>query len=315
MAKRIAPDQTPRGWAPTARDAVLACAPMTSLLGALGLGGTGYLMGRPDMAACGAVVGGVGIYAERLQAREVRLRARRDRARFRAESQALLATMDDLRREISTVREDMEERTRSQTAALELALRQVTELARSDGDLRTARAAAPAGEPDREAPSPSDAGPVTVPVPAAAPVTAPAAASVVPAAPVPAPVAAATTPAAAPAAAALASRAGVWVQEPRPARPGPAGTRSGSHFFVPAVLDTGGIPLLDPGPMTRVGARTPAAAGPVADALVYAALARQEVDEATERLAHPELVPAGGGSLERDHGGDLVVVRRGRHVA
>ena len=123
MAKRISLDETPRGWAPTARDAVLACAPVASLFGALGLGGTGYLTHRPDLAACGALVGGLGMYAERLQARDVRRRARRDRSRFRTETAALMSTVDELRREVRAVRHDMDRMTSQHAAALAAARR------------------------------------------------------------------------------------------------------------------------------------------------------------------------------------------------
>lgn len=110
MAKRTAPDPNPRGWAPTARDAVVACTPVASLVTALGLGGTGYLTGRPDVAACGAVVGSVGMYVERFQRRDLRQRFRRERARFRLETRDLHATVDELRREIAAVRLAVEER-------------------------------------------------------------------------------------------------------------------------------------------------------------------------------------------------------------
>jgi len=302
VASRIAPDQTPRGWAPTARDAVVACAPMTSLISALGLGGTGYLAGRPGIAACGAVVGGAGIYAERLQARQLRQRARRDRDRFRLEAREMSRTVDELRREVAAVREDMEACVEASTAALQMAL---AELA--------GRTATPA-EPAVPVTVPVAAPPVVPAVVPAAPAAVPAAAAAVPAdlpvrEPAPVPVQAPATPVPVAARmpwvspAAAARRSALWVQEARPVAAPFEGT-----------MNTGRIPVLDPGPSNRIAARSSV----IADALVYASLAEQEFDAAERELANPQLV--GVGAARTGTGGTpsatgLVVVKRGRHVA
>jgi hypothetical protein len=82
-------------------DAVVASAPMASLVSGLGLGGAGYLVERPGVAASGAVVCAAGLYVERLQARSLRRRRRAERMRSRHE-------VTELRRTIAQLREDVD---------------------------------------------------------------------------------------------------------------------------------------------------------------------------------------------------------------
>src|SRR4051812_3972959 len=81
-------------------DAVVASAPMTSLVSGLGLAGLGYAAERPAVSAGGAVVCAAGLYVERLQARSLRRRRRAERLRARHE-------VTELRRTIAQLREDV----------------------------------------------------------------------------------------------------------------------------------------------------------------------------------------------------------------
>ena len=103
-----APSRGRDGWAPTALDAVAACTPATSLFTALGLAGGGYLTGREGIAACGAVVGAVGLVVERLQSRGLRLRLRRERLRHRDDLRGIGRDVDGLQRELARLRQDLD---------------------------------------------------------------------------------------------------------------------------------------------------------------------------------------------------------------
>lgn len=103
-----APSRGRDGWAPTALDAVVACTPATSLFTALGLAGGGYLTGREGMAACGAVVGAVGLAVERLQSRGLRLRLRRERLRHRDDLRGIGRDVHGLQRELARLRQDLD---------------------------------------------------------------------------------------------------------------------------------------------------------------------------------------------------------------
>jgi len=82
-------------------DAVVASAPMTSLVSGLGLAGLGLAGERPAVSAGGAVVCAAGLYVERLQARSLRRRRRAERLRSRHE-------VTELRRTIAQLREDVD---------------------------------------------------------------------------------------------------------------------------------------------------------------------------------------------------------------
>jgi hypothetical protein len=94
-----------RAWAPTAAAAaaVTAITPPAALAVAMGCAGSGYLMERADLAATGAIAGGIGLAAERWSSRTLRRRLRRERAQFRWETQSLQASVDELRRELTQV--------------------------------------------------------------------------------------------------------------------------------------------------------------------------------------------------------------------
>jgi hypothetical protein len=78
-------------------DAVRACIPGASLVGGIGLGAAGYLVVQPGLAASGALVAAVGLYAERMQARALRRRRRAERMRNRHEVTELRRTIAQLR--------------------------------------------------------------------------------------------------------------------------------------------------------------------------------------------------------------------------
>jgi hypothetical protein len=131
---------------------------MASLATGLGLGGVGYVVQDPGVAASGAVVCAAGLYVERLQARSLRRRRRAERMRARHE-------VTELRRTIAQLREDVD--------AFQRAL------------LDTGAAVAARSQPLLPVPAPLAAPVSAVPVAVAPPVPAPP----VPAPPVPAPVA------------------------------------------------------------------------------------------------------------------------------
>jgi hypothetical protein len=89
-----------RRWAPTALNAVVALVPAGAMLSAVGAAGTGYLLHRPDIAAAGAGTAAVGLAVERLQNRNLRIRARRERWEWRAEREQLRESLDELRRDL-----------------------------------------------------------------------------------------------------------------------------------------------------------------------------------------------------------------------
>jgi translation initiation factor IF-2 len=78
-------------------DGVVASAPLTSLAAGLGLGGVGYAVHEPGVAASGAAVCAAGLYVERLQARSLRRRRRAERLRARHEVTELRRTIAQLR--------------------------------------------------------------------------------------------------------------------------------------------------------------------------------------------------------------------------
>ncbi|MDQ1293874.1 MAG: hypothetical protein QG608_1756 [Actinomycetota bacterium] len=75
---------------------------------AVGCAGSGYLTDRVDLAATGAIAGGIGLAAERWSSRSLRRRLRRERAQFRWETQTLQASVDELRRELTQVVRSLE---------------------------------------------------------------------------------------------------------------------------------------------------------------------------------------------------------------
>jgi hypothetical protein len=89
-------------------DAVVACTPVTSLFAGLGLAGGGYLVGREGVAACGAVVSVVGLMAERMQARNVRVKLRRERSRHRGDLRQVSRDLRELQRELAALRCDLD---------------------------------------------------------------------------------------------------------------------------------------------------------------------------------------------------------------
>jgi hypothetical protein len=101
VANRYAAQQQEHSALKTWWDALVASAPMASLATGLGLGGAGYVVQRPGVAASGAVVCAAGLYVERLQARSLRRRRRAERLRARHE-------VTELRRTIAQLREDVD---------------------------------------------------------------------------------------------------------------------------------------------------------------------------------------------------------------
>jgi hypothetical protein len=102
VANRYASRQLERSVLRASVDLVLACAPMTSLVTGVGLGAAGYLVNAPGLAATGALVAGVGLYVERLQARALRRRRRAERMRNRHEVTELRRTIAQLRLDVET---------------------------------------------------------------------------------------------------------------------------------------------------------------------------------------------------------------------
>jgi hypothetical protein len=82
---------------------------MTSLVAALGLAGGGYLAGREEVAAAGALVGAVGLIVERLQTRSVRVRLRSERARHRSDLQEVDRTLHEVQHDVAALRADLDE--------------------------------------------------------------------------------------------------------------------------------------------------------------------------------------------------------------
>jgi hypothetical protein len=97
VANRYAAQQREHSTLKTWWDAVVASAPMASLATGLGLGGAGYAVQAPGVAAGGAVVCAAGLYVERLQARSLRRRRRAERLRARHEVTELRRTIAQLR--------------------------------------------------------------------------------------------------------------------------------------------------------------------------------------------------------------------------
>jgi hypothetical protein len=99
---------TRRRLVPTVFDAVVASAPATSMVAALGLAGGGYLDGREGIAACGAVVGAFGLAVERLQSRRTRIRLRRTRADHRADLREVTRLLHELQKDLADLRDDLD---------------------------------------------------------------------------------------------------------------------------------------------------------------------------------------------------------------
>ncbi|MBL8929541.1 MAG: hypothetical protein JNL54_05420 [Kineosporiaceae bacterium] len=87
-------------WAPNARQAALAIAPMAALVIAVGGAGAGLLLHRADVAAAAAGAGAMGVALEQMGARGSRRRLRQDRAEMRARIRELESAITALRREL-----------------------------------------------------------------------------------------------------------------------------------------------------------------------------------------------------------------------
>jgi len=258
---------------------------MASLATGVGLGAAGYLLAQPGLAASGTLVAAVGLYVERLQARSLRRRRRAERMRNRHEVTELRRTIAQLRLDVGAFQRALLD-TGAVLAAQSLPL------------LTPVAEPAPRPLPRAEAPQPARA---EVPEPARAE------------APEPAPVEVAQP-------VALAVGEG-WVQTrdrdavdaaPLPARrlnpfisalSGSIPVAADEAPPARASFDTGGIPVLEPAPRDRLSVTS--------DALVYAALAELDDDEATRALAY-----AGSDQAERAARDDeRAVPVRPRHTA
>jgi hypothetical protein len=89
-------------------DALVAVTPATSLTAAFGLAGGGYLTGREDLAACGAMAGAFGLVVERFQGRSARVRLRRERSRHRTDLREVTRILRDVQRELADLRADLD---------------------------------------------------------------------------------------------------------------------------------------------------------------------------------------------------------------
>ncbi len=264
MANRYASQQSGPSAFRSSVDALVACAPMTSLVTGVGLGVAGYLVAQPGLATSGAFVAAVGLYVERLQARSLRRRRRAERMRNRHE-------VTELRRTIAQLRVDV--------GAFQRALLD-TEAALAARDLPLLAKPAPVPAP---APLPARAPVAAVPDVVAPDVVAPDVAApdvVAPDVVAPEPI--------------VVAEGWVQIQDRDVAEASPLPAQRPSPF-VPALsgsvsvaldaapprrrpLDTGGIPVLEPGPRDQLTATT--------DALVYAALTELDEEEATRDLAY-----------------------------
>ena len=333
------------GWAPTAANAVAAAAPATSLFAALGLAGGGYLAGREDVAACGALVGAFGLVAERFASRGLRRRLRRERMRHRDDLRGVSRDLADLQRQFAALRSELDAARSARVEPADLH----PPIGVEAGAVR--RLAVPE--------------PVPVQVPVQVPVAVPVAGQALhlaedapldeprddePAAAEPVPVSAAPVSAAPVAALGLLipgqvrspiATGGIPLLAPGPSEPvrvidlratGPATAPIAVPMARPVTAPVTApltAPLTRPltAPLTRPTTLPPAAV----DALVYAALAEAEADELTRVLADPGRRGRHAGNLlagDAHHAGDfarddaaepassvLFVVNRGRHVA
>jgi len=143
-----------RTWAPAAAAAAAAAAitPPAALAAALGCAGSGYLTDRVDLAATGAIAGGIGLAAERWSSRTLRRRLRRERAQFRWETQSLQASVDELRRELTEVMRTLESLRSTATAdvAVTGGIVVADRAARAEGHLPGTPDGDPAGARTRE---------------------------------------------------------------------------------------------------------------------------------------------------------------------
>jgi hypothetical protein len=280
---------------------------MASLTAGVGLGAAGFLLAEPGLAASGTLVAAVGLYVERFQARSLRRRRRAERMRNRHEVTELRRTIAQLRLDVGAFQRALLD-TEAVLAARSLPL--LTPVAEPAS--QSLPRVVPAPEPaPAEAPEPVRAEapePVRAETPQPARVEAPEPAR----AGVPEPVA-------------LPVGEG-WVQTPErdavDAAPLPVqrlspfvAALSGSIPVVAdeapprrRIFDTDGIPVLEPAPRDRLSVTT--------DALVYAALAELDDDEATRRLAYAGSEQAGPDHAEgaaRDD--ERAVPVRPRHTA
>jgi hypothetical protein len=88
---------------------VVALTPTASLAAAFGLAGGGYLTGREDVAACGALAGAFGLVVERFATRGVRLRLRRERMRHRSDLADVSRLLHELQRDLAGLRTDLDD--------------------------------------------------------------------------------------------------------------------------------------------------------------------------------------------------------------
>ena len=273
-----------RRWAPAAFDAVVAVTPNTSLVAALGLAGGGYLAGREEVAACGALVGALGLAVERIQHRSVRVRARRERARYRDGLQGVGVQLNELRRELTGLRQDLDG-VRDERDSIR------AELTATQDELANVRVAVATAAPVvPSAPVVPVTGPITMPIRRP---------TITPASPGVSPAAVAKLPGQVRSPIAT---GGIPLLNPGPRMP------------VPGVIDL----------RSRFAAAPPARDPELADAMVYAAMAEAEAQQLAQSLeifglhagdAHhagdysrgPVVTPAAGTTL--------LVVKRGKHVA
>ena len=287
--------------------AVVAVTPATSLAAAFGLAGGGYLTGREDLAACGAVAGAFGLVVERFQSRGVRVRLRRERSRHRSDLREVSRILHDVQCDLAGLRADLDD-VRSERDAVRSELRATLD------QLAAVRSEAVRSEAVRSEAVPVVTEPVvTEPVVTEPVVTEP----VLDVVEVP------------------------LLDFRERERPLPLSLLLPGQMRSP--IATGGIPLLPPGPRELVRAidlrsvpsvedddtqSFPAIAAELADTLVYAAMAEAEAAQVTRVLERP--LPRHSGALhtgDAHHAGDytrghavdgsptLYVVRRGKHVA
>jgi hypothetical protein len=309
----VPPRSDRRRWAPTTFDALVAVTPATSLAAAFGLAGGGYLTGREDLAACGAMAGAFGLVVERFRTRSVRVRLRRERSRHRTDLREVTRILNDVQRDLAGLRADLDG-VRAERDAVRAELRTTLD------HLAAARSVAQAPVAD-------------VPV-ADVPVADVPVADII-AGPV------ASEPAG-PAVEAQALAEAPVTESPELDRPRPLSLLVPGQVRSP--IATGGIPVLPPGPRELVRTIDLRSTPPVADddtqplpimtagladALVYASMAQADAAQQTRVLERP--LPRHAGALhtpDAHHCGDhpreesaaegprtLYVVRRGKHVA
>ncbi len=285
---------------------------MASLTAGVGLGAAGYLLAEPGLAASGTLVAAVGLYVERFQARSLRRRRRAERMRNRHEVTELRRTIAQLRLDVGAFQRALLD-TEAVLAARSLPL--LTPVAEPASQVLPR--VVPAAEPARAEPARVEA-PEAVRAEAPEPVRAEAPEPVRAEAPEPA------VPRLPSPSRSQWARAGCRPPSGTPSMPrpcpfsgsAPSSRRCSGSLPVVAddapprrrIFDTGGIPVLEPAPRDRLSVTT--------DALVYAALAELDDDEATRRLAYAGSEQAGPDHAEgaaRDD--ERAVPVRPRHTA